>query len=329
MPSKHPMLAMDAPAEAEAKWLTEALLGHQHPDCDTFRKLEGALSYQMAIKIRANGIVPHVHPPHITPDLTSRRANTMYELLRTISLGSEHPYGFSHRTVRFLDVGSKYDGFSRYVLDNSNGSGVRVFLPVDEREDNWGIPLSDRHEEYPVDLLTLVASYMSSDPTTHPLPAPLNKKFDFVILNADSSCPRVILAQLLLALYTIYNGGQILLTLSCIERPLTARVVIAISKIADYVTTSKPARIHARSGLFYLHAQAVRTNTPAYRKLKDNLERLWYRIHSTHTRNPTWDEQDLITPWEEVMKKSNVNLIIELGKPLWETQLTALHRAFN
>ncbi|CAE6412829.1 unnamed protein product, partial [Rhizoctonia solani] len=309
MPFNHSMPALDAGAEAEAKWLTEVLLDRRHPDCDNFRKLEKTLSY-----MRAAAVVPRFRSPSMTLELVAKRKNVMYELLKAMNQNLGHPNWFSHLTSRFLDVGSKYHGFSQYILEHSNGRGVGVSLPIDDGGTSWAMLPGNRYEQYPVDLLNLVSSYVSSDPTSRPLLSPFDTEFDFVILNANSPCPRVLLAQLLLALYTIYNGGQILLTLSCIERPLTARVVIAISKIADYITTSKPPRVHAQSGLFYLHAQTVRNDTPAYRKLKDNLERLWYRIHSTHTRDPTWDEQDLITPWDQEIPygKPSLPLFIEL-----------------
>ncbi|KAJ1301593.1 hypothetical protein OPQ81_008841 [Rhizoctonia solani] len=307
--------ALDATAVAEAKWLTEVLLGNPH--CDNFRKLK-----KFCDEIHAAGFLhPPRSPPPTASQLTEWAKNT-YLMLRAMNRGSEHPYGFSYRVSRFLDIGSNPGGFAQFILQHSNARGVGVSLPIDSGGIGCAIPPNERFELHELDILDLVSSYLSS----RVLPFTCDK-FDLIILDANPFCPRILLAQLLLALYTIYNGGQILLTLSCIERPFTARIVLALKRIAYNITTSKPPQ--ASSGIFYIHAQAVRVDTPAYRKLKDNLTRLWNQTHTTDTREPTWEEQDLITLWDEVMKKSNTNLIAKLGNPLWETQLTALNRVFN
>ncbi|CEL63132.1 hypothetical protein RSOLAG1IB_05172 [Rhizoctonia solani AG-1 IB] len=316
-PSSKP--APDAAAGAEALWLTEALLGRR--DCDTFRKLEDLRHH-----IRMMGITPRPRPRPPSPaghERLTRCADVMYQVFESMHQDSD-PYSFARRTGWFLDIGSNPGGFARYLLEHSpRARGVGVTLPVDEGGIGRAVPPSDRFELRELNLLDLVSRYMTSG--TLPFTRTI---FDSIILDADKSSPRILIAQLLLALSTIHDGGQILLTLSCIERPLAARILIAFSKVADYISLSTPSQVQTWD-IFYVHAQVVRVNTPAYRKLKDNLERLWNQIHSTHTRDPKWHEEDLITPWEEVMKKSSMDLIAKLGNPVWGTQLTALHRAFE
>ncbi|KAH7334399.1 hypothetical protein B0J17DRAFT_770749 [Rhizoctonia solani] len=319
----HPFVpALDVVVEAEAKWLTEVLL--DRPDCDNFRKLEALYR-----GIRAAGVTHRFRPPSpTTPDLVAQWADIMYGVFHAMNCSLGDLYGFLRSMTRFLVVGSNPGGFTRFILEHSNARGVGVSLPVDSGGIGLAIPPDDRFELHELDVLDLVSHFQLSDPMPRALPFTCTQ-FELIVLDITSSRPRILIAQLLLALHTIYNGGQILLTLSCIERPLTARILIAFSKIADYLDTYKPPQVQAWSGLFYLHARVVRTDTPAYRKLKDNLQRLWNRIHSTHTEDPTWDEQDLISPWEEVMKKSNVDLVVKLGNPLWGTRLAALHRALD
>ncbi|CAE6467976.1 unnamed protein product [Rhizoctonia solani] len=307
--------ALDAAAEAEVKWLTEALL--DRPDCETFRKLEDIRHH-----ILVAGFTPRFRSrPSADQGRIGQCADAMYRILQSMHQGSD-PYSFARRTGWFLDIGSNPGGFARFLLEHSRARGVGITLPVNEGGIGRAVPPSDRFELHELNLLDLVSRYMTS--STLPFTRTI---FDSIILDVDHSSPRILVAQLLLALSTIHDGGQILLTLSCIERPLAARILIAFSKVADYISLSTPQVW--TWGIFYLHAQTVRVNTPAYRKLKDNLERLWNRIHSTHTREPKWDEEDLITPWEEVMKKSSMDLIVKLGNPVWETQLTALHRALK
>ncbi|CUA69661.1 hypothetical protein RSOLAG22IIIB_04039 [Rhizoctonia solani] len=315
--------ALDTAAEAEAKWLIEVLLGL--PDCDNFRKLE-----EIRRGIRAVGITPRFRSPIL--DLTTHWANIMYEVLKEIDQDPGNPYGFTRYTARFLEVGSNPGGFTRYILEKTHARGVGITLPTISGGVGRATLPSDRFELHELDLLDLVSRYRLSDPNPPPLPFS-RTEFDSIILDIDSSSPRVLVGQLLLALATICNGGQILFTLTSIERPLTARILIAVRKIADHISVFKPLqdRMGLLTGKLYLHAEVVRNDTPAYRKLKDNLRRLWSRIQSTDTcttmRDPSWNELDLITPWEEVMKPSNVDAIVKLGNPLWKAQLTALSKA--
>ncbi|CAE6458071.1 unnamed protein product [Rhizoctonia solani] len=308
--------APDAAAEAEAKWLTEALLGR--PDCNIFRQLKGLHSH-----IRATGVIPRFRSP--PPDLAAQRSEVMYQVLQSMDQGDDsgHPRGFARNTAWFLNIGSKSDGFARYILEHPTRitRGVGVIPPVTEGGTGWAIPPGDRFELHQLDLFDLVTHYLRSRVL------PFNRiSFDFIILDLDPSSPRALVAQLLLALHVIVEGGSILLTLSCIEQPLTARATVALSRIADHVTcsTAPPKWGHR----FYLHAQTVRKNS-AYRQLKDRLETLWHRIQTPNPRDPTWDEQDLITPWQEVFEKPSIDLLVHLGNPLWKTQLTSLYRVFG
>ncbi|ELU44331.1 FtsJ domain-containing protein [Rhizoctonia solani AG-1 IA] len=289
MSSLTPKPALDAVAEAEAKWLTDALLGRR--DCDTFRKLKDLCPQGIAVQLRGSAIPPRFRsPPPAGQERITQCADAMYRIFQSMHQDSD-PYSFARRACCFLEVGSNPGGFTRFLLEQPHTHGVGVTLPVDEGGIGRAIPPNDRFELHELNLLDLVSHYISSG--TLPF---TRTTFDSIILDIDHSSPRLLVAQLLLALSTIHDGGQILLTLSCIERPQAARILIAFSKVADYISLSSPPQAQTW-GVFYL--------------------------------DPTWDEEDLITPWEEVMKKSNMDLIAKLGNPVWETQLKALYRAFE
>ncbi|CAE7095834.1 unnamed protein product [Rhizoctonia solani] len=274
MPSDSSSPPLDAAAEAEAKWLAQALLGRA--DCDIFRELVGLRNHVLAM-----GVTPRFRSP--PPDLAVQRSNAMYEVLQSMDQGpnSGHPPGFARRTAWFLVIGSDSDGFARYILDHSRARGVGIIPPVGEGGTGWAIPPSDRFELHELDLFNLVALYLQSDPASRVLPFQ-RTSFDFIIVDLDLSNTRVLIAQLLLALHTVYNGGQILLTLSSIERPYAARTLIAFSRVADLVTTSRP-QAQAWGHRFYLHVQTVRHDRP-YRMLKHNLHHLWaFGIDSDQT----------------------------------------------
>ncbi|CAE6473950.1 unnamed protein product [Rhizoctonia solani] len=321
--------APDAAAEAESKWLTEALLGRS--DCDIFRQLDGLRRY-----IRSVGVTPSFRSPPIGCDVPCAPIDgSSSRFGPPARFRTAHGFVPRHRvrvTSIFHMIGplikifgicrSDSDGFARYILEHTPARGVAIVPPAAEGGTGWAIPPSDRFEFHELD----VTRYLQSDPTSRALPFS-RTSFDFIILDADYSCPRTLVAHLLLALCCLVEGGTILLHLPCIERPLTARVTIALSSIFDDIHTYKPA-YKAWNHRFYMHGQTVRHHS-AYRRLKHNLERLWSRIQTVNTPNCTWVEEDLITPWEEVLQTSNIDWIVTLGNPVWGTQLKALHGAFG
>ncbi|CAE6503427.1 unnamed protein product, partial [Rhizoctonia solani] len=67
--------APDAAAEAESKWLTEALLDRS--DCDIFRQLDGLRRY-----IHSVGVTPSFRSP--PPDFAAQRSDAMYRVLQSM-----------------------------------------------------------------------------------------------------------------------------------------------------------------------------------------------------------------------------------------------------
>ncbi|KAJ1300566.1 hypothetical protein OPQ81_002220 [Rhizoctonia solani] len=175
----------------------------------------------------------------------------------------------------------------------------------------------------------------------HLVPLPFRRhEFDFVVYDAHHlrlhpdnevrawNWNRVLISQILLALRAVQAGGTIFLKLSCVERALTARILIAFTRIAGFTRTVKSKLLHVKRGSFYLLARDIRTHTLSYRHLIAGLEKLWHimTFGGPHGfgRDMTWEEQDLITPWDEVMSPTGVNHIARFGRPMWEIQYKAL-----
>lgn len=175
-----------------------------------------------------------------------------------------------------------------------------------------------------------------------PVPAPLpfaRHKFDLVLCAAypparSDTRPwrstRHLVARALLALLAVYSGGTILLELSHIESPLVARLVIAFGRIAT-IASLKSQIIQKKRGSFDLLARGVRIDTPDFRNLIYGLQRLLqimsYGGERGDGRNINWGEQDLITPWKEVLNPTGVEQIATQGVEIWEVQYRALKKA--
>ncbi|CEL58572.1 hypothetical protein RSOLAG1IB_08648 [Rhizoctonia solani AG-1 IB] len=175
----------------------------------------------------------------------------------------------------------------------------------------------------------------------HLVPLPFRRhEFDFVVCDAHHlrlhpdneirtwNWTRLLISQILLALRAVQPGGTIFLKLSCVERALTARILIAFTRIAGYTHSVKSKLLHRKRGSFYLLAKGIRTHTLSYRRLVAGLEKLWHVMTfggpGGFGRDMTWDEQDLITPWDEVMKPAGLDHIARLGRPMWKIQYDGL-----
>ncbi|KAG9079088.1 hypothetical protein FRC06_007959 [Ceratobasidium sp. 370] len=123
-------------------------------------------------------------------------------------------------------------------------------------------------------------------------------------------------------------GGTMFVKLSHVERPLTARILIALCRTANHVRTVKSRQLHASRGTFYVLAQGVRTSGEEYEKLVSGLEQLWYIMtfhgNEGYGREITWGEQDHVMLWTEVMSPRGVLCIVRLGTGVWQIQRDGL-----
>ncbi|KAH7333752.1 hypothetical protein B0J17DRAFT_603092 [Rhizoctonia solani] len=340
-----------AEVDPKAKWLSDLLMARD--DCHILRLLN---------VIRAMGwsspeVKDHFREQRFNADYVKHEdtdlnwAKTMYNSLEQM----DHANHRFIRTERFLDLGCNPGGYSSYILRTCpHATGMGISLPVEDAGYGCAIPdvLRPRIDIREMDLTMIDlapnlpkpdASHITGSRALalHLVPLPFRRhEFDFVVgdahhlrLHPDNEIrtwnwTRVLLSQVLLALRAVQGGGTIFLKLSCVERALTARILIAFTRISGSTRTVKSKFLHAKRGSFYLLVRDIRVHTFAYRKLVAGLEKLWHTMTfgGPHGfgRDIHWDEQDLITPWEEVMSPTGVNHIARLGKPMWEIQHRAL-----
>ncbi|KAG8710156.1 hypothetical protein FRC08_017539 [Ceratobasidium sp. 394] len=139
---------------------------------------------------------------------------------------------------------------------------------------------------------------------------------------------RLLVSQLLLGLRAVGAGGTMFIKLSHVERPLTARILIALCRVANHVRTVKSRRLHVNRGTFYVVVQGVQTSCAEYEELVSGLERLWYVMtfegNEGYGRDITWAEQDYVVRWTEVMSPRGVVCVVRLGTRIWQIQRDAL-----
>ncbi|KAG9119328.1 hypothetical protein FRC07_005690 [Ceratobasidium sp. 392] len=243
----------------------------------------------------------------------------------------------------FLDIGCYPGGYSTYVMRMCpQATGMGISLSVEEGGYGVAIPpdLLPR-----IDLVTHDVMVYNLAPHLAKLSAPLSPlpfdphTFDFIICDAQYlrhnldnirrpwNWNRLLVSQILLGLRAVSMGGTMFIKLSHIERPFTARILLALCRVSNHVRTIKSKVVNASRGSFYALAQGVQTSSREYKELVSGLERLWYILNFEGQgcgREITWAEQDHVTPWTEVMSPRGIICIVRLGTRIWQTQKEGL-----
>ncbi|KAJ1309471.1 hypothetical protein OPQ81_006247 [Rhizoctonia solani] len=327
---------------SKGAWLREALQGH--PDCQIFRRL---CSLREIYKSQA--AVPTAYPqiedqPN-QGDCVGQVTDEERAIRMRLSLQAMNAtINFIH-SHRFLDIGCCPGGYSTLVMNICpNSTGMGISLSVADGGHGLAIPedLMNRFDLRLEDLtmFDLAPDWPDKSPLTTELqPIPFTRNtFDLVICDAhyrqrqpinDSrpwSWTRLIISQLLLALYGVHPGGRILLKLWSIESPLTAQILFALNRISVTHTLKSP--IHQIRQTFYLLATGVQTNTSDYTALVHALKRLWCTMtfggEAGQGRKVTWTEKETIASWDDVISQGGLDLISRLGVPVWDIQYNAL-----
>ncbi|CAE6421822.1 unnamed protein product [Rhizoctonia solani] len=348
--SESPFLAT-VDVDPRAQWLREDLM--EREDRETIRRLDEipavgrsspeADNYSDGQRSNADRVMQK----HIDIDW----AKAMYDSLRYMDLANNRFV----RTERFLDIGCNPGGYSTYILRACpSSSGMGITLPVEDSGHGCVIPSALRPRidirEIDLTLIDLGPNLPTLDVSRitrrhalalHLVPLPFRRhEFDLVVCDAHRSRlhpdndistrnrNRLLISQVLLALRAVNGGGTIFLGLSCTEPALSARILIAFTRIAESTRSLTPRLLHASRGSFYLLARDIRVGTPAYRRFVAGLEGLWHNMAFSGARglgrDVTWAEQNLITAWDEVMAPVGVDHISRLGRPMWEVQHGAL-----
>ncbi|KDN36450.1 hypothetical protein RSAG8_10842, partial [Rhizoctonia solani AG-8 WAC10335] len=337
--------------DPKAKWLSDVLMARE--DCRILRLLNAI----RAMGWSSSEVDNHFREQRFNADYVKHEdtdkswAMTMYNSLGNMDLANNRFV----RTERFLDLGCNPGGYSSYILSTCPyASGMGISLPVEDAGHGCAIPdvLRSRIDIREMDLTLINLAPNLPEPDTshitgsralalHLVPLPFQRhEFDFVVCDAHHlrlhpdneirtwNWNRVLISQILLALRAVQGGGTIFLKLSRVERALTARILVAFTRISGSTRSVKSKFLHAKRGSFYLLARDIRTHTLAYRRFVAGLEKLWHTMTfgGPHEfgREMSWNEGDLIESWEYVMSPAGVNHIARLGKPMWEIQYKAL-----
>ncbi|CAE6404911.1 unnamed protein product [Rhizoctonia solani] len=251
------------------------------------------------------------------------------------------------RTFSFLDLGSAPGGFTQYLLrKNRRAHGMGISLPKEQGGNGFGITYSDylpRYELHWADLTAFDLAPSIPKPATsngdYPLLPFKPASRDLVVcdaqwvLNPDNlkrpwNWTRLIISQLLIALRAVSPGGNIFIRLSCVERTLTGRILLALCRISNLVRTVKSTQFQAVRSYFYVLAQQVHPESDECKELIASLERLWYMMtfegENGYGRDISAEDEELITSDEEMLGEKGLSTIIQLGTPIWEIQYDAL-----
>ncbi|CEL63146.1 hypothetical protein RSOLAG1IB_05186 [Rhizoctonia solani AG-1 IB] len=254
-------------------------------------------------------------------------------------------------TNRFMDIGCFPGGYSTYILQKCPlATGLGISLPFEDGGHGLAIPsdLLPRMELRTADLTNFDLAPSIHKPETPftqlgPLPFELNN-FDLVVCdghslrnnpdNADRpwNWTRLLISQLLMGLRAVSAGGTIFIKLSHPEKALGARILLALSRIARSVRTVKP-QLHAIRGTFYVITQQISTSSASYRGLVESLERLWYIMsfegEAGYGRAITWEEENTIIDWEEVVSNRGLDELTRFGIEVWRVQCNALRKMLH
>ncbi|CAE6505261.1 unnamed protein product [Rhizoctonia solani] len=253
---------------------------------------------------------------------------------------------------RFLDLGCFPGGYSTYILQKCpSATGLGISLPFEEGGHGLAIPanLLPRMELRTADLtkFDLAPSIPKPQaPFTQPGPLPFELNgFDFVVCDGHSlrnnpdnvdrpwNWTRLLISQLLIGLRAVSVGGTIFLKLSHPDKAIGARILLALCRVARSVRTVKPQPLHAIRGTFYVIAQQISVDSTGYQTLVESLERLWYAMsfdgEAGYGRAITWEEEDMIIDWEEVMSERGLDKLARLGSEVWRIQCNALRKMLN
>jgi len=138
---------------------------------------------------------------------------------------------------------------------------------------------------------------------------------------------RLTVSQLILALQRIRTGGTLIMLLHKIEAWHTAQLLYLFSQFSS-VQVFKPKKKHAIRSSFYLIARHVQPDAVSAKLAVETWKQAWRQAtfggeNGTGAAEVTADA-DLV---RAVLDQFGTELI-ELGRPIWETQANALSRMY-
>jgi hypothetical protein len=193
----------------------------------------------------------------------------------------------------------------------------------------------------------------NSTPATKFLPTKLKaRSFDIVLLDGHwvwtyapdgpdskgqahpSTGQRLLISQLVIALHTVKRGGTLIMKLKRPEDILTAKLLRILDVLSGKLIAYKPYKHHNTRSSFYVVASGIGLGAQGHTidDVEAALRRVWLDtliggdagegrfIHLDHDLG--WVLSD------EEVKTEYIEKIIELGRPIWQTQVNGLRRLF-
>ncbi len=147
----------------------------------------------------------------------------------------------------------------------------------------------------------------------------------------------LLITQLIIALTAVQAGGTILVKLTHIEGSPSAQLLYLLDAISDTLVVHKPATMHKIRASFYAIAKGV-GGTEDRAALKERyiagLRTLWLELRTGGSygggRGLVDSDLDFIATPEEILDTEGyLGRLVELGRPVWATQVQGLRFMFE
>lgn len=147
----------------------------------------------------------------------------------------------------------------------------------------------------------------------------------------------LLITQLIVALAAVQAGGTILLKLMHIEGSPTAQLIYLLDAISETLVVHKPDTMHRNRASFYAVAKGV-GGTEDRAALKERyvagLRALWLELRTGGSAGGgRWlidGDLDFIATPEEILDiEGYLERLVELGRPVWATQVQGLRVMFE
>ncbi len=144
------------------------------------------------------------------------------------------------------------------------------------------------------------------------------------------------IAQLIIALEAVRQGGTILTRLSHIEAFPATHILYLLDQLSDELVVYKPRSMHAYRRTFYVVAKGICRRAPdRLMELKARyvagLRQLWSELRrggpGGGRRQMSSRDLDFIVSTEDI-RGEYLDRLVELGRSVWRTQAQGLHQFF-
>ena len=136
---------------------------------------------------------------------------------------------------------------------------------------------------------------------------------------------RLLTSQLVLALQRVKQNGKILVLLHKLEAWDTVLLLYTLRKFSS-LQLFKPRRKHAIRSSFYVVAEQIQTQSPWFQASVTTWKEDWYIATFGSDTEYKDNRSRFFSIVDHVLSDFGTELL-ELGKPIWEVQSAALHKA--